>query len=518
MKDTSIWPIQKFSWKDLTAPKGKTFTYHIIPMVGMENNLKPIANKDLWLQTDPISLTPGAGPIKAYFNRGILSTQFLARQLSKGKTGKPNLGELKAHIAKIGDPIRVALAGEFLQAVPSLLNKVIQEGGMCYLALYELTDPELIQILIKAKNNLDLILTNAGEKGSDDENAPARKKLKAAGVSIHDRFVPSGHIGHDKFCLYTDETGTPHTVLTGSTNWTQNALCAQSNNTLIIEDPKLAQAFSDFWDRLLADTNNNDSKQGATLRHSNQRRFPNTTANIGVWFSPNTASAKKPAAGSIDIDTDPNQPLDLKDMFEAIEGAQKSILFLEYQPGSPSVLDKILSVQQRKPNLFIRGAATDSKAVGDYNTALFHGDSAIPDVYSVVAASAIGDAFSYWEAELLSAGHAIIHDKIVVIDPFTDNCRVFTGSHNHGYRASAFNDENLVSVRGNKEMAAAYAAHVIDVYDHYRFRYLLLIQGKTGKKSNAFSGLETTDAWQDKYFMTVGQPAVTHMTVPNPNG
>jgi hypothetical protein len=112
-------------------------------------------------------------------------------------------------------------------------------------------------------------------------------------------------------------------------------------------------------------------------------------------------------------------------MFDAIESAEKYIPFLEFQPGSPSVLDKILSVQQRKPNLFIRGAATDTSAVEDYNTALFHGDSAVQDFYHVVAASTIKDQFAFWEAELLSAGHVIIHNKIVVIDPFTPDCRAY---------------------------------------------------------------------------------------------
>ena len=57
------------------------------------------------------------------------------------------------------------------------------------------------------------------------------------------------------------------------------------------------------------------------------------------------------------------------------------------------------------------------------------------------------------------------------------------------------NDENLLIVRGHKPLAHAYAVHVMDVYDHYRFRYMVQING-----TNAFSGLEPTDVWQDKYF------------------
>ena len=51
--------------------------------------------------------------------------------------------------------------------------------------------------------------------------------------------------------------------------------------------------------------------------------------------------------------------------------------------------------------------------------------------------------------------HAIIHDKIMVIDAFTDNCVVITGSHNLGYRASYNNDENILIIRGHKELATS---------------------------------------------------------------
>jgi hypothetical protein len=33
------------------------------------------------------------------------------------------------------------------------------------------------------------------------------------------------------------------------------------------------------------------------------------------------------------------------------------------------------------------------------------------------------------------------------------------------------NDENLVIIEGNKKLAAAYATHILDVYDHFSWRY-----------------------------------------------
>ena len=78
-----------------------------------------------------------------------------------------------------------------------------------------------------------------------------------------------------------------------------------------------------------------------------------------------------------------------------------------------------------------------------------------------------------------------MHDKILVIDPLDRHrCVVVTGSHNLGYRASYNNDENLVIVRGHRALAEAYAAHVLDVYDHYRWRYQRERNGRA-----AFAGL-----------------------------
>jgi phosphatidylserine/phosphatidylglycerophosphate/cardiolipin synthase-like enzyme len=68
---------------------------------------------------------------------------------------------------------------------------------------------------------------------------------------------------------------------------------------------------------------------------------------------------------------------------------------------------------------------------------------------------------------------AIVHSKIIVIDPFSDDCAVVTGSHNFSVFASEKNDENLVIVRGNKRLAQAYAVHINGVYDHYSWRVFL---------------------------------------------
>jgi len=105
------------------------------------------------------------------------------------------------------------------------------------------------------------------------------------------------------------------------------------------------------------------------------------------------------------------------------------------------------------------------------------------------------DLVGNFQQELLSAGNAIIHDKIVVIDPLSDNPVVACGSHNLGYKASYGNDENLLIIQGNGPLALAYSVHVLDVYEHYRFRAEQMASG--GKYFDGF--LQDNDSWQQDY-------------------
>jgi phosphatidylserine/phosphatidylglycerophosphate/cardiolipin synthase-like enzyme len=59
---------------------------------------------------------------------------------------------------------------------------------------------------------------------------------------------------------------------------------------------------------------------------------------------------------------------------------------------------------------------------------------------------------------------------------------VILGSHNLGFKASYSNDENLLIVSGDQDLAAAYAVHILDVYDHYFFRAIETERKRQGKR------------------------------------
>jgi phosphatidylserine/phosphatidylglycerophosphate/cardiolipin synthase-like enzyme len=559
---TEEFPIQKFYWKDpyarLAGEKSGDFhfRYKIVPFEGAPGHLEPMSSLP-FLTTNEVELTSRCSPsLSAVFNRGLISTQHVAKEL-KGNLGLP--GFLK-RINSPGDQLRKDLTGQAAGTLTGFLTRAVKSGQI-HAALYELTDVELIKSLVALGTKLNIVLADIVTKEKLPKKEAAAKKgakrsasKKTAGTieenkgafddignstgngSLLYRQPPSGHIVHNKFLIYVDAKGRAQAVLTGSTNWTATGLCAQTNNVLVIEDPFVAQRYMDYWNELKADQvahqQDNKSFQAPALRSFNSegkpfkldktvpKGDPTTPSDLTSYFSPNTLKQRSKKKG----EREP-EPIDMKDLEGRVKVANHAVLFLAFIPGTPSITDFASKAQLAKKDLFVRGCVTSPDAAGEFYYTL-HGSSPpkktravkgqpkppkvpVKQDPRVIAAQALdkADAPKGWVAELLKAGFAITHDKIVVIDPFADDCVVVTGSHNLGYQASYNNDENLVMIRGNKKLAAAYATHVLDVYDHFAWRWTL----KKGTphddsyvKSDSSYLQSTADEWLDRYFDSKG--------------
>jgi phosphatidylserine/phosphatidylglycerophosphate/cardiolipin synthase-like enzyme len=198
---------------------------------------------------------------------------------------------------------------------------------------------------------------------------------------------------------------------------------------------------------------------------------------------------------------------------ERMNGAKHAILFLAFYPGSPSVANWAALALRNDKNLFVRGCVTNKSASEGFYYELkgmtppkkVKGDKTpVRQDPRVIGAEAFDGKIipAGWQKEILKAGFAIIHDKILVIDPFSDHCVVVTGSHNLGHKASFDNDENLAIITGNKKLAVAYATHVLDVYDHFAWRYTVKRLGAKGADQSLKS---TPDEWLDQYFDAKGE-------------
>jgi phosphatidylserine/phosphatidylglycerophosphate/cardiolipin synthase-like enzyme len=534
-------PVQKFWWKDLFARRGETYKYRIVPMGGTPGGiLTPLGGVDP-LVSNEVTLTEKRPPFSAYFNRGIVATQALSHALND----KPSIAALTPHILDPADSIRIRLMGQLSEGVTSLLDRADKDGGIIHAALYELNDPNGLEKRLQAADRGDpksrnVILGNEQsvdpktKEAIEDADSDNRDALKAAGVTVIDRLLGKGSIPHNKFMVLS-QNGAPVAVLSGSTNWTSTGLCTQTNNALIIESAEVGQRYLDYWNALEADVAaaGGDKKklQSPKLRDFTRKNNDGAIGKpidlgggvtVELMFSPNTNHVLRNPPKEV--------PNDMKRVFDLIEGAKHAVLFLAFDPGNNSILDAAGKALAKNPDLFVRGALTSAQRATNFSAALHQGGHADQDDEegqggaSVAEVTVVGepgkpkkkgakqpglkpdsravpagavtpnDAFGAWEAELAKFGFAIIHNKIVVIDPFSDNCTVVTGSHNLGFRASHNNDENMAIIRGHPGLAQAYACHVLDLYDHYAWRFLLKQHPDIFGKP-----LQPDDTWQERY-------------------
>lgn len=523
---TEKFPIQKFYWKDpyarLVAEKtgNRKFRYKVVPLEGKPDHLTPMKSLPMLISNEITLSSEISAGVSAFFNRGLISTQ----RVSRAFKGKPSKDALRELVSNPASSLRASLSGDMVEALTIFVDRA-KSSGKIYAALYELADEELIQRLEGLGKRLQIVLSNSVvtdeiTKKKSDGNQSARDRLITSLSVKSDRILPTGHIGHNKFLVYVDKHHKPQAVLLGSTNWTSTGLCTQTNNTLIIEDAKFARRYLKYWKQLATDTKaaNGISKalQGSILRTwaaSGKDFLLASSGSIQSWFSPNTPKARVSNAKN-EI-----RPVDMSAVVQRIENAKHAVLFLAFYPGKPSIANWAAIAQRNNKDLFVRGCVTNKSASEGFYYEL-RGMTPPPKVKGqknpvkqdprVIGAEAFDKGIipEGWQKEILSAGFAIIHDKILVIDPFSDNCVVVTGSHNLGHKASYDNDENLVIIEGNKKLAVAYATHVLDVYDHFAARYRFRQDG--GKNSDPFLKDEPNE-WLNKYFDANGDIKVAQL-------
>ena len=483
-KPSTDWPIQRFIWTDFTVSQGDTASYRVVPILFDGDKLyKDSKNSSDWSLV--ISIDTGIddkgkpSPYHAYFNRGIISSQFFSRMKHDLANELPGQ-TLKSIIDGKENKLRDFLGGFLDNRLFKLLDDINNNQNLTvYGALYELHQEDLVAKLIEIGDRANIILANgAAKKKDEDKNAESRDELKEAGVNVYDRIVDvtKKHFAHNKF-LVVCESGTPKRVWSGSTNWTSGGMFSQVNNAILIEDPSLAKIYLDEWKALKNDTVNNNSGYGAPLYTHNKKEKKFGTADTKVWFTPTENFS------------------DLRSVEAVMENAKDGILFLMFNPGPKNTFfNYIQNLQETKPKLFIHGIINqDPGATGSNPQPLifFHKGQKIETDWNSIMPKQISEEFSFWYKEI-SAGLVTIHSKVLVIDPFGANPYVVTGSHNFGPKASSTNDENMLIIN-NKRLAQEYAVNIMAVYDHYRWRYSLF------NKNTDYKGLTKDREWMTDY-------------------
>ena len=543
-KPSTIWPIQKFMWADYLAEAGASLTYRVIPICGADfDHMTP--NQGLasgW--SNEVRLDSVGDPaVEAFFNRGVVSTQWVARQLvaNRGKTLKQLVDPDVGHTT----PVRDFLGGALKTKLLTLLRTQQKSGGHIYASAFELSDPEVIKAFQDFGQRAHIILSDGTHKapkatgkngrqktkrhlnGPYDENSFGRAELRKAHVELHNRMVSGEHFSHHKFIVFMDihQSTKASAVWTGSTNLTYGGVCTQANNGLLIRDDTIATRFYQQWRELAKDANGYPDSLATFDERSVTSKLSGNT--ITAWFAPNPKSTGTPKPASVNKSY--GDHADLRYARQILLNAQEGILFLMLNPGPiGTLLNDILGLLKNpklNSKLYVHGVANqDPTTAGGRESLIFvhrnkkevadHKDEDIilPAAISVTkdpkkknspATKALKKwvemVQKYWKQEPTGLGVVRVHSKMIVVDPFGKKPAVITGSHNLGGKASMLNDDNLVVLEGFSDIAQQYAVNAITVYNQYRWRFQQAEAASQGQRLNTFNGLQAPWKSQSSY-------------------
>lgn len=524
------WPYQRFTWSDFEAP-AEGVEYQVVAIFGSPSNPQEGELQSDWIKPQK----PTFGDAIPYFNFGSVSSRWfssMAKAYPKEfdalhKALAPTrraAGDESADVAlqrvlklaipnpgpgEAGKTIGDKLGGKLAPRLKELLADAAGDPATeIYAALFELSDAELIAGLARLGQRCHLILANGTHKEDEDENADAAAALDGK-VDLHRRMLqPSSLYAHNKFVVVAKDDK-PVWAWSGSTNWSPHGLYTQSNNGLELRDADVAAAFLAEWLRLKAA--GNESPPPPSGGAQEQYHFARNGVTTSVFFSPH----RMPAASGA-------KSPDLVYANALIRGAKQGVLSLMLDPGwTGSLLQTIRQTASAQPGLYVRGVVNsdptvhakpdDASAIG-----FLHGPEAIPSNYDIVLPSQQRQAGEPIQDYLGRVGIVVVHSKIIVVDPLGDHPVVMTGSHNMGVKAATKNDDNLVVIEGDRDLAVAYALNVISVFNHFWWRHNMAPAGKrqqvrasgveaAGPHSSApaaaeWKGLQVTDKWQDKFY------------------
>jgi phosphatidylserine/phosphatidylglycerophosphate/cardiolipin synthase-like enzyme len=472
-------PIRRCIWTDHNAVATDSVSYRVTAMNNAQNGDFALDTKSASVWTAPLIVSGDAGGgLEAYFNRGTLMSQIVSRFV-QGNVTDASLRQFLKNLETPGFQARLYLAGDALHEMLEFLHDADRRGSEIHAAIYEMNDHELVDALKPFGSRGQVLLGNgsATQPWVAQELTAAKLEVRHRDLSHAGRSSPSVH---NKFVVESAGAGeNASRVLTGSTNWTTTGLCTQLNNVLIIENATIATRFFEQWGKLVAAKDD----MPASLKASNSK--PTTDHNISVYYAASINEAE------------------FKPVLDLIAGAKEGVLFLMFMPGQSPLLDALLDRAQ-KNDIYVRGVVSSIRPSekGDITKVggqvvksgapaqSFHDDVELPSGINE------DDKPSWAETEFnvkeMLDAHlmAIVHSKAIVVDPFSDNCAVITGSHNFSVSASEKNDENLMIVRGNQKLAQAYALHINGVYDHYSWRAYL---GSSGDPDQIYKPL---DGWK----------------------
>ncbi len=442
MYSTKDHPIQSFQWADYSAKPGHEYVYTISALKGTPENLTIHEQVSLTITTE----SPETGDQDIFFNRGIAASQAYVRRF--GDKRPQEVPNRKAY-EWLSRGLNEALEDFVRSCVPGVHSLRIAAYEFNYEAFLKVVK-EVLDTGVDIKIVYDARKENPRER---NRAAVARQGLDDPNVSF-ERTQPKSYISHNKFIVKL-ENGSPISVWTGGTNFSEGGIYGHSNVAHVVEDIDVATAFNEYWNALSTDPTSSPLKD--------------------VVEAVSPLPAAEPPVGTTVLFS-PRRNLDALDWYAERALSANEGLFMTFAFGMNDIFKNVYQNSTAPFRLALMEKKTRSMKAGPEKEAeelkiqLLRN---MPENVFAIGSFIRTNQIDGWVKERLTNLNShvrYVHNKFMLIDPLCDDAIVIGGSANFSDASTRRNDENMIITRGNTRVADIYLGEFMRLYSHHAFR------------------------------------------------
>jgi phosphatidylserine/phosphatidylglycerophosphate/cardiolipin synthase-like enzyme len=436
-------PLQTFQWADYSASPDEHYHYQVVARTGTATSLVSGPTLNFDIKTQPVD----QGRHAIFFNRGSIASQEYARRFQNMRP----------------DDVGQAAFDWLSRGLIEGLEKYIAgagNGDSLNGAFFEFKNKRIYEALKQAEAKGVTIKVIYDGDSQGDKNRTAMR-----GAGIGQLVKPREHAGnfaHNKF-LVLSRSAKAEEVWTGSTNLSQNGIFGHSNNAHIVRDAPIAESYLKYW-RIL-----NDDKTLSPTAQAVEAENPGPPQQLTNEITPLFS---------------PRKSLDVLDWYASLADAESKPLFATFAFG---MNNRFVDVYSKQDGI-LRFALMEKKGNGKtikQQSAQIDALRKLPNVVVSVGNKVELNTFDRWLAEIdqvSDEAHVLyIHTKYMLIDPLGTSPTVIMGSANFSDGSTNKNDENMLVINDNKDVADIYIGEFMRLFTHYSFRESLKFkQVKTG--------------------------------------
>lgn len=445
-------PVQAFLWADYTARADRSYTYRVVALGGTPAALTELA--DVTVEVRTTSATKSGHGV--HFNRGAVAAQEYARRFDNRLPDE------------VGAAAEEWLSHGLLESLVAFVDRAAA-GDALHVAIYEARHDAPLEALARARaRGVDVKIVFDAKDNGDAEDPPFPRDENHDFLSRHalldvatPRETNPSFIAHNKFVVRS--TGDAATeVWTGSTNWSDNAFFGQLNVGHEVTDAAVAAKFLAYWELLAGDPSGEALRPELAALTPLPDPFP---AGATMVFSP------QPGRAALDryVGAAKGASVVLVTLAFSIDDALGQVLGTESDGLRYVLMDGIKGNDTQRAKMEATVTAIRKTEAGRVAMGAFLRSNAM-------------DQFLRERFNGMSKHVPFVHTKFMILDPLGPSPIVITGSANFSDASSNKNDENMLVLVDDADVADIYLGEFMRSYSHYAFRDAVESARKSGRE------------------------------------